>query len=232
MHHITFNVIDLETTGFDKEKDKVVSAASVKVSTKAGILDTYYILVNPGIAICPESSAIHHITDKMVAGKPSLDTIIDNLKGGDCLVAHNAEFDTGFVGNFGMPVLCTMRLARKLWPDLTHTKNQFLRYYWNLEVGEVGMAHNALADAVVTAHVLLFELAELNKRAKDSSNFDLNKLIEWVNAPMLLSKCRFGNKHFGQPWSEVPKSYLKWMTEKVTDMDRDTRHTVEYWLAQ
>lgn len=230
MDRLIFNVIDLETTGFDKDKDKVVSAASVKCSPGRGIMDTYYSLTDPGISICPESSAVHHITDEMVVGAPKLETIVDNLKGGDVFVAHNAEFDSSFVGPWDMPVLCTMRLARKLWPDLAHAKNQYLRYYFKLSVGEVGMAHNALADATVTAHILLHELAELNTRAKDSSQFDIYKLVEWVNAPMLQSTCRFGNKHFGQPWKDVPKSYLQWMVSKVTDMDRDVRFTVEHYL--
>jgi DNA polymerase III epsilon subunit-like protein len=123
-----------------------------------------------------------------------------------------------------------MRLAKKLWPDLTHSNNQYLRYYFRIDPGEVGMAHNALADAVVTAHILMYELREVQRRRENNPEMGLLELQKWIDSPMLLGTCRFGNKHWGQPWKDVPKSYLRWMSENVKDMDRDTAFTVRHYL--
>jgi exodeoxyribonuclease X len=54
-------------------------------------------------------------------------------------------------------------------------------------------------------------------------------LIAWTLEPNLLPLCRFG-KHYGKPWSEVPKDYLQWMLKTVSDLDPDTRFTVEHWI--
>lgn len=229
-----FNVVDLETTGFDNKKDKVVSIASVWMKPGLGIIEHDYQVVDPGIQIPAEAIAVHHITNKEVVGKPALETVVDRFLGKkqDCFVAHNAKFDFSFLDTNGTPVLCTMRLARKLFPNLTKTTNQFLRYHFDLDVNTdpYGAPHHALADAVVTAHLLMFLLAKLQERAKDTSSFDIQKLVEWVDSPMVLNTCRFGSKHYGKKWHEVPKDYLQWMIKNVSDMDVDTRHTVEYYL--
>lgn len=65
-------VFDLETTGTDVSKDRIVQLAAVKVSddfTKHDELKT--ILINPGVPIPKEASDVHGITDEMVADKPT-----------------------------------------------------------------------------------------------------------------------------------------------------------------
>jgi DNA polymerase III epsilon subunit-like protein len=132
-------------------------------------------------------------------------------------------------------VLCTLRLARKLWPGLPKYSNQYLRYALGLEVPEAeGLpAHEALADALVTSRLLLHELEIIRTRAvPDLPPLETAaELIAWADAPNLLGICQFGNKHRGTPWSRVPKDYLQWMRREVRDMDPDLRYTVEYYLT-
>ncbi len=144
--------------------------------------------------------------------------------GFDCLVAHNAAFDFSFLDNYATPVLCTKRLAQKLWPDFPSHSNQYLRYRLALDVPECeGLpAHSALPDALVTAKLLAFELQALWT--------DLPSLIAWVNEPIIEKVCRFG-KHKGTPWAEVPKSYLQWMLREIKDMDADQQATVNHYLT-
>lgn len=236
---LKFSVFDTETTGFDKDSDRVVAFA--RLDTGMQFHDSlkleYYSLVNPGRRIPPEASAIHHITDRMVAKERSLEEVLADAlwpEGGtnDCMVAHNAAFDLQFLPRPKKPVLCTWRLARKLWPEMESHSNQYLRYFFNLDV-DLGTlsAHHALADVRVTAKIFLHAMSVLQSRAKDPENLDVAALEEWLNKPMMLGTCRFGNKHYGRKWAEVPKSYPEWMKREVKDMDMDTRYTVDKLLG-
>ncbi|BDU72062.1 exonuclease domain-containing protein [Mesoterricola silvestris] len=230
---LTYLVVDTETTGLNPPADKVVSVAGVWVRAGQGPFRRESFLVDPGIPIPPEASAIHHIVDRHVAGAPALGEVLPVFQKDDfdAYVAHNAAFDFGFLPRAGRPVLCTMRLARKVWPKLSKYSNQYLRYFLQLEVTEAeGLpAHEALADALVTSRLLLKELAWLQENPQPGVE-TIQDLIAWAEAPNLLETCQFGSKHRGVPWARVPKDYLAWMKREVKDMDPDLRHTVEHYL--
>jgi len=235
---LTYLVVDTETTGLDPASCRVVSVAGVWVRPGAGILRRESFLVDPGIPIPPEASAVHHIVDRHVQGAPLLAQVLPTFQGSDfdVYVAHNAAFDFGFLPAGGRPVLCTLRLAKKLWPGLPRHGNQYLRYALGLEVPEAeGLpAHEALADALVTARLLLRQLETVHAGgvAGLPECPGLRDLIAWTEAPNLLITCQFGNKHRGLPWERVPKDYLQWMKREVRDMDPDTRYTVDYYLKK
>jgi len=230
---LTFLVVDTETTGLNPATDRVVSVAGVWTRFGEGAFRRESFLVDPGIPIPPEASAIHHIVDRHVAGAPPLAQVLPTFQQADfdVYVAHNAAFDFGFLPAGGRPVLCTMRLAKKLWPKLPKYSNQYLRYALGLECPEAeGLpAHEALSDALVTSRLLLRELAWLQDNPQPGME-DIQALLAWAQAPNLLETCQFGNKHRGVPWASVPKDYLQWMRREVKDMDPDLRYTVEYYL--
>ena len=97
-------VIDTETTGTNRDDDRIIELALVRFEygTESGeiarITDVYSGLEDPGRPIPPESTAIHGITDAMVAGK-SLDEarIAAVVRDAAIIVAHNAAFDRPFV---------------------------------------------------------------------------------------------------------------------------------------
>lgn len=231
---LTYLVVDTETTGLDPVKDRVVAIAGVWVRPGQGPIRRESFLVDPGIPIPPEASAIHHIVDRHVQGAPTLAQVLPAFQGQDfdVYVAHNAAFDFSFLPRSGRPVLCTLRLARKLWPRLPKFGNQYLRYALPVEVPEAeGLpAHEALADAMVTSRILLRELEALAGAPAPGVD-GLESLLAWIDAPNLLETCQFGNKHRGLPWAQVPRDYLAWMKREVKDMDPDLRHTVEHYLA-
>lgn len=235
LSELTYLVMDTETTGLDPAADRVVSVAGVWTRVDRGPFRRESFLVDPGRPIPPEASAVHHITDRHVQGAPLLAQVLPTFQGGDfdVYVAHNAAFDFGFLPRAGRPVLCTLRLARKVWPGLPRYANQYLRYALGLEVPEAeGLpAHEALADALVTSRLLLKELAWLEANPQPGIE-GLQDLLDWVQAPNLLETCQFGNKHRGVPWARVPKDYLAWMKREVKDMDPDLRHTVEHYLQK
>lgn len=97
-------VLDTETTGTDPAEDRVIEIALVKfeydrASGEVGrVLDVYDGLEDPGRPIPPESTAIHHITDAMVAGKRFDERAIERvLDGVGVVIAHSAGFDRPFV---------------------------------------------------------------------------------------------------------------------------------------
>ena len=114
-------VIDTETTGTDLAEDRVIELALVKFeydreSGAVGrVLEVYDGLEDPGRPIPPESTAIHHITDAMVAGKRLDEAAIERLLDGvGVVIAHMASFDRPFVerrlpGFASLPWACSLQ---------------------------------------------------------------------------------------------------------------------------
>lgn len=160
-------VLDTETTGMSRDNDQIIELALVRFEygTETGeiarITDVYSGLEDPGRPIPPESTAIHGITDAMVARAPSLKSALKyarRLCRGRIVAAHSARFDLSFVGpSVAAEALCTMRLARALFPEAPNHKNQTLRQFLDIDgrTGEWFPAHRALGDALVSAHILI-----------------------------------------------------------------------------
>ncbi len=75
-------------------------------------------LVRPDRPISPQAMAIHRITESMVADKPWIEEIIPHYYGSPWYVAHNASFDRRVLPEMPGEWICTMKLARRLWPGL------------------------------------------------------------------------------------------------------------------
>jgi DNA polymerase-3 subunit epsilon len=96
-------VLDTETTGMSRDSDQIIELALLRFEygSESGeiarITDVYSGLEDPGRPIPPESTAIHGITDAMVAGKALDPTrIAEVLRDATLVVAHNAAFDRPF----------------------------------------------------------------------------------------------------------------------------------------
>ncbi len=99
LENTRFVVFDLETTGLDPKKDRIVEIGAVKFDRR-GIIARFSVLINPLIPMPSAASQVNHITDAMLKGKPVLNEVlpdfirfIDNT----VLIAHNAPFDCGFI---------------------------------------------------------------------------------------------------------------------------------------
>ncbi len=156
-----YAVIDLETTGFSPVHDRVVEMACVLVQDRV-IVDHWSTFVNPGCPIPVYATRVHGITDEDVASAPSFELAqrhLHRLCRGTTVVAHNAAFDLAFLPALHrLPSLCTVRLARRAFPDAPNFKNQTLRAYLELDRDPTLAAfpaHRALGDAMVTANILL-----------------------------------------------------------------------------
>ena len=94
-----FVAIDLETTGLDPSKDKIIEISAVKFNN-GEVVDSLTFLVNPEIKLKPKIIQITGINDSMLVSKPSFDDIkdhflmfIENLP----IVGHNVMFDLNFL---------------------------------------------------------------------------------------------------------------------------------------
>ena len=165
-----FTVFDFETTGMSPVFDRVVELAALRIDSDGG-MSSFHSLVNPGRAIPPGVSCIHHITDDMVADAPHFAAVArDFLEFADSstLVAHNARFDLGFLqeglARCGLPLwkgktIDSLRLAKRCFPGLASYRLQNLRLELRLD-DEPGndQAHRAGADVFWTAQVLKLAL--------------------------------------------------------------------------
>ena len=184
-------------------------------------------LVNPGIPIPPEVSAIHHIIDEDVERAPTWEalcpTMFPNRTGVTCYAAHNIKMERQWITDEltgGAPWVCTYKGALRVWPDAPAHSNQALRY-WRRPPGLIretaAGAHRAGPDAYVTA-LLLLDLLE---------HVSLDQLIDWSSKPALLPRCYIG-KERGKPWSEVDSGFMRWVLDK--DFDEDVKFTCRHWL--
>jgi len=226
-------VVDLETTGFDSNADMPVEVACVDVTfdgKDASITDMRSSFVNPMRAIPPEVSAIHHIRARDVKDAPfwpdAFRKVIGTVMDGDILCAHNADFDSGWIDRMAeaeVRWLCTLRNARKTYPDLPNHKNFTVLYSVcpDIDIGLLGgSSHRALADAYATATVLCLMLQHVS--------VDDMLAISDTSKPQILHRVEFG-KHKGKLWPEVDKSYLRWLLD--TTKDKDVRHTAKHYLS-
>lgn len=164
-----YAVVDVETTGFSPANDRIVEIACVCVDGDR-VVDRWSTLVDPEIPIPPRTTAVHGITDAMVRGAPTIDRALTQLRRRSAtrtFVAHYARFDLSFLSRLRTRrAICTMRLARALFPNAPNHKNQTLREVLQIDRlidGELS-AHRALDDALVTAHVLIACRSHFSRR--------------------------------------------------------------------
>lgn len=199
---------DTETTGIRSEKDFIIELAAYDPVLNR----TFEQLINPGCPIPAEATAIHHITNEMVAEAPSFGAVSDDFikfcEGDVVLIAHNNDgFDYHFLkAEFGrnnrqLPpwkFLDSLKWARRYRKDLPRHTLQFLREIYGIEANN---AHRALDDVIVLHQVFMLMTDDLA----------IEDVYALLNAPRELQHMPFG-KHQGMPLKNLPKSYVTWLS--------------------
>jgi DNA polymerase-3 subunit epsilon len=184
---VTFCIIDLETTGGNRQEDLITEIGAVKV--RGGeVLGTFQTLVNPGRAIPPMITVLTGLSDALVAKAPRIETVLPALlefvgntdAGGTVIVGHNVGFDVAFIRaaleRSGRPrlegtIIDTVALARRLVRDEVP----------NCKLGTLASrlrlahqpSHRALDDAWATTDLLHF----LIERASGMGVLGLDDLL-------------------------------------------------------
>ena len=190
---VTFCVIDLETTGGDRNNDLITEIGAIKV--RGGVcLGTFQTLVNPGRAIPATITVLTGITDTMVVQAPRIEGVLVSLLefcGDAVIVGHNVRFDVGFLN---------AALARTQRPKLTNATVDTVALARRLVRDEVPdcrlgtlasrlrldhqPSHRALDDALATAdllHLLLERAASFGVMGLD----DLHMLPKIAGHPQV-----------------------------------------------
>jgi len=225
-----FYFLDTETTGVDVNAS-VCEIAWVETDEDFNILSEHQSLVDPEQLIGPSASGVHGIVNKDCENSPTLReffTVDDpscygKLLAGPAVIAgHRCGFDLRFVAPYfeSQPTpIDTLRWVRKLYPDMeTHTLSTCI---YALDLPRSAGAHRALADVMSAYH--------LCKHICDRTGYTLQQLAEASLQPMEVQTVPFG-KWKGTPFAKTPRSYLRWMSENMADLDMDTRYTLSLQL--
>ena len=158
-----FAIVDVETTGTRARRgDRIIEIAVVALDGSEPRV-VFHSLVNPGIPLPPFVATLTGITESAVREAPPFEAVVNGLL--DALrdtvfVAHNARFDWAFVSAeverargllLQGPRVCTMRLARRLLPDLPRRNLDTVSYHFGITIEG---RHRAVGDAVAAAKCL------------------------------------------------------------------------------
>ncbi|MGN0632336.1 MAG: PolC-type DNA polymerase III [Oscillospiraceae bacterium] len=156
-------VFDLETTGTNPVNDRIIEFGAVKLKGLE-IVDRFSTFVDPHRELSSFISGLTNITDDMLSGAPEEDEALKKFKefcGEDpLLVAHNANFDTGFIREaakragmeFPFSSLDTVLMSQKLLPELEKHKLDYLAEHFGYN--DFGH-HRACNDAEVLAKIFI-----------------------------------------------------------------------------
>ena len=190
----SYVVFDLETTGLSPDKNKIIEIGAVKVVDGA-ITERFSTFVNPEVPIPYNIEQLTSIKDDMVLDAPRIEEILPEFMKfceGTVMVAHNAEFDTGFIRKncerMGLPfdftIADTVALARILLPQLN-------RFKLDTVAKAVGVSldhhHRAVDDAACTAEIFVKFIEMLHERGMETLD-DVNQM--GATSPELVKKLK------------------------------------------
>jgi DNA polymerase-3 subunit epsilon len=240
-------VFDLETTGLDVDNDRIVQFAAVKLDDSGNIARSLELLINPGIPIPSEATAVHGITDEDVKDARLFRWVVDDILG---FIGPKSDLCGHNMIAYDLPLLlaelkrCGRSLSlqdRRLFDtqeifrhDVPHTLAGALKYYCGHGIGDD--AHDALVDAQACADVFRFQVgkaagwSEPHRRDElaaislgDRVTLD-GKIVRDADGDSCLA---FG-KHKGCKLRDVPKGFLRWMLSK--DFTEETKAVVRRYV--
>jgi len=197
-------IFDVEAT--DKNDAVIIEAASLDVTSLSpfDVGNPWVQRYNPGKPISLGALATHHILDEeLVSCPPS--TSFKLPAGTKYLIGHNIDFDWVAIGSPEVKRICTLALARSLWPDLdSHTQSALL-YYFERDTArdQLRNAHSALADVWICSKIVGKIIEKLHPASLDA----LWEMSEKARIPTIMP---FG-KHKGEAINLVPSDYKQWM---------------------
>ncbi|ETN96254.1 exonuclease domain-containing protein [Zhouia amylolytica] len=190
-----YAIIDVETTGFGGENNRITEIAVV-IHNGTTLVDEYHTLVNPEMPISRNVIGLTGIDDGMVHDAPKFSEIaekIEQLTANKIFVAHNVNFDYNVIRNefkrlgidYKRKRLCTVRLSRQIFPGLrSYSLGNLCR---NLEI-PIQQRHRAKGDTDATV-ILLQKLLKNDQDGTVAQH--LNQRSREVTLPPLLPKTIF-----------------------------------------
>lgn len=217
-----FVVFDIETTGLDKKTNNITEIGAVKI-VNGEITDKWSTFVNPCQPIPEKIESLTGINNSMVKNAPRIEEILGEFFEfcrGCVLVAHNAEFDTGFIKEaakrsgleYNFCYIDTLMLAKCMYPDLPNFKLDTLTKHLHVILEN---HHRAVDDAKATADVFVKMLDKLRESGKTELN-NLNDAFDLRGASkknrafhiIILAKNQTGLRHIYELVSQSHLNYF------------------------
>ena len=204
-------IFDTEAT--DLKKPVLIEAAWVELESLEpySVTNPFEQRYNPGKPISLGALATHHIMDEELVDCPPAAsfTLPSDV---DYVIGHNVDFDWEVIGKPDIKRICTLALARKVWPDLDSHNQSALLYHLERATAreQLRNAHSALTDVGICAAILKHLCQQLGVKTIEA----LYAESEIARIPTTMP---FG-KHKGMLLADVPKDYKKWL---LTQQDID-----------
>lgn len=178
-----YAIIDIEATGGSPKRDKITEVA-IYLYDGNQVVDSFISLINPETDIPPFIRKLTGISNDMVSTAPTFERVADRIQAiteGAVFVAHNVQFDYSYIKaefkrlgyDFSRQKLCTVKLSRKIFPDLP--SYSLGKLCAELEI-PLSNRHRASGDAFAT--VKLFSLLRENDSEKHIQHSLSRKVIE------------------------------------------------------
>jgi exodeoxyribonuclease X len=212
-------IFDTEAT--DIKEPVLIEAAWLEVTKiqPLTIGEQFVQRYNPGKPISLGALATHHILDEDLLDCPAASSfqLPTDL---EYLIGHNIDFDWQVLGKPNIKRICTLALARQVWPNLDSHSQSALLYHLDRQHAreQLRNAHSALADVGICAKILESICAELQIDSVEAL---------WIASEKarMPSHMPFG-KHKGIPLNEVPADYKNWLLGQ-SDIDPYLRKALE-----
>lgn len=235
-----FVALDVEATGPDPERDAPVAVAAWRFEGHAPVAH-WVTLVNPGRPIPPSATAIHGITDAMVANAPGIEVAlaIPALRalfaGGAMPVAHNAAYDAAFLApHLGLQradFLCTLRLAKHLLQGrVADFRLATLAETLSIVPPEIGKAHDPRYDAYL-AGALVKPLGIVAANLELGGASTLVALRARAASPITYTHALWGAEK-GLPLEHSSLAFLRSTLRGPLGADEEVRRSVEAILER
>ncbi len=190
-------VVDFETTGMGPQQGARATEIGLVLIEGGEIVDRFSSLMHTGTEVPPFIERLTGISNAMLDKAPGAREVMEQvheLTRGCPVVAHNAGFDRGFwlaellragIDASSTPFICTVKLARRLYPDAPNCKLGTLAAWQQLP--DNGRAHRALADALTTAQLWLRMGEKLHEQLREplaGAPLSVALLTELQNQPV------------------------------------------------
>lgn len=207
-------IFDTETTGINEPA--IVEAAYIVIDSPLtmNVTSTFCQRYNPGKPIEFGAMATHFITNADVDYCPpaSQFSLPDGV---EYIIGHNVDFDCDVIGNTTAKRICTLAMARKLFPECdSHKQSALILFIFGQKyINEIKHAHAADKDVGMCGSLLNYMIK--HKLPHVQTWEDLYQFSEHARIPDVMP---FG-KHKGEKIAQIPADYVRWL-RKQSDVDK------------
>jgi exodeoxyribonuclease X len=231
-------IVDTETTGIGSA-DKMFEYAHLalpmleELQTVTPIyaqpVTQWRSIWNPGVDIHPQATAVHGYTKQMLVEHPPVEGFQKEIT--KYIIGHSIDFDCRFIGEETAKRICTLRLAKLVWPKGTVSNHKLVGLIEHLLPNGkelIAEAHGALADCYLT-FILLDEILKRFPRVTSWEELYQLQAPTAKAAPKKpatkLEVMPFG-KYQGELFCDMPRDYIRWALDNM-DLKDNLREALQ-----